>query len=146
MTLSTARAPRTLASAAIENGNPEFQVVSAIKDDSSTYYVVVVPRTVVRQGFTGWMYPLLATSGLKYTKFGKHLGRSLNNMEGVEATVGYEQSPHLVTIFVDNREQPRPLASSVLKGMPTDVAVAIQASLYSNNGPFQRFCEFLRRL
>jgi hypothetical protein len=126
----------------VSNGNASFHVLGVSSSTNGvTYYLVSVPRALVRNGMFG-----RTTQGSR-TRFGDDLFDTLRAMKGID--VGFDHDvPHLLTVITEPgmTEGPPSGFSRSSRGLPGSVCFAVEGAILRNNGPVQRFAEWLRRL
>lgn len=120
----------------LSQGNIDFSVLAATKGETSTQYIITLPKAGRRKGPFG-------RGG--YTKFGRDALLTLNSTPHVEVNVGYS-APHVMTLYVSILSTDAPHPSHRLKGLPEPVAVTVQLIIMRNHGFIQRCAEYLRRL
>lgn len=131
------------------NGDVRLSVLSVMPSvHDTTFYVVVVPRAVMRSGPFGWLSQAITSTWGKPTRFGDDLYDTLRAMEYVEPALKNDM-PHIVTIHIKPQMTEGPPEGSfhyLSQGLPESVCVAIEEAILRNNGIGQRFAEWLRRI
>jgi hypothetical protein len=132
------------------NGHLSFKVLSVTPGhrEGQNYYVVAVPKAVMRSGFFGWISQATISEWGKPTRFGNDLFRLANRVTGVELILENDY-PHVVQVVTSaelEASAPPEHFQDLVKMMPAVVCEAIEEAALRNNGLGQRFAEWLRRL
>lgn len=121
---------------ASESGHPDFSVVAVEPRENGRLYVITVPLTVIRRGFSG-----------KTTKFGWSLLRNLNAIPGCDVS-HYAELPTGFTLYVGSEvpSDPLPYRSGTTRELPADACVAIQATIMRYRKRRHKIVEFFRSI
>lgn len=143
----TAAQAKAAAQVALDNGNPDFEVLSVEDlDYGARRFHIQLPLTVAYLGWFGSL-PFPAFLATQLTKFGRGLDHYLAAIDGCTTRFS-EQLPTVVRLDYSGEpdETPNFGLRHRTKELPMSVCLAIQVAIEQHNTPLRRALETIRRV